>query len=258
MSGIRIIRPTHRGLVETLGKWSKTAEAGFTWLFPIVQTMRKVNITEQMVDVEPQTVITKDNLNAIVDAVVYYQIDDAKKSEYNVDNHKIQLTSLARTTLRAVIGQMSFTEANEERTKINTEVESILDKETDSYGVKVLRVEIQKIEAPKDVQEAMNNVVVAERKKIAAKDFAKATETEADGQRMANIKLAEGHKQATILKAEGQAKAFDLIEKSFKEKSQLLRKLEVTENSLKDNAKIIMTEKGISPQLIIGELPLKK
>jgi len=124
--------------------------------------------------------------------------------------------------------------------------------------VKVLRVEIQKIEAPKDVQEAMNNVVVAERKKIAAKDFAKATETEADGQRMANIKLAEGHKQATILKAEGQAKAFDLIEKSFKEKSQLLRKLEVTENSLKDNAKIIMTEKGISPQLIIGELPLKK
>ena len=112
--------------------------------------MIKVNITELMVDVEPQTVITRDKLNAIVDAVVYYKIMDVKKSVYNVDDHRAQLTSLARTTLRAVIGKMTLTEANENRDDINMKVEKVLDKETDSYGVEVLRVEIQKIEPPED------------------------------------------------------------------------------------------------------------
>lgn len=269
LSGIRVVRPTHKMLIETLGKYTKTGEQGFNWILPIIQSGRYVNITEQMVDVQPQTVITRDNLNAVVDAVVYYQIADAKKSQYNVDDHQTQLTSLARTTLRAVIGKMTFTEANEERNKINTEVERILDKETDSYGVKVLRVEIQKIEAPKDVQEAMNEVVIAERKKISATNFAKAKETEADGQRMADIKIAEGKKQAAILESEGQAqaiikvaeaqeKAFAKIEKSFKGGAKELKQLEVTESSLKSNSKIIITEKGISPQLIIGDLPIKK
>ena len=242
LSGVRIVRPTHKMLIETLGKYSKTANEGFNWIIPVIQSTRYVNITEQMVDVQPQTVITKDNLNAVVDAVVYYQIKDAKSSQYNVDDHETQLTSLARTTLRAVIGKMTFTEANEDRSKINEQVEQILDKETDSYGVEVLRVEIQKIEAPKDVQEAMNEVVIAERKKISAENFAKAKETEADGQRMADIKIAEGRKQASILEAEGKSKAFELIEKSFKSRAELLKKLEVTENSLKDNSKVIITE----------------
>lgn len=258
LSGIRVVRPTHRMLIETLGKYKKTAESGFNWIIPIIQTGRYVNITEQMVDVQPQTVITKDNLNAVVDAVVYYQIKDAKASQYNVDDHQIQLTSLARTTLRAVIGKMTFTEANEERNKINTDVEKILDKETDSYGVEVLRVEIQKIEAPKEVQNAMNEVVTAERKMISAKNFAKAKETEADGQRMADIKIAEGKKRASILEAEGKAEAFKLINKEFKDNAITERRLSVTENSLKDNSKIILTEKGITPKLLIGDLPIKK
>ena len=132
-SGIRIVRPTHNMLVETLGKYTKTAQQGFTWIVPIIQKTRMVNITEQMVDVRPQTVITKDNLNAVVDAVVYYQIKNVYSSQYKVDNHQQQLTSLARTTLRAVIGKMTFTAANEGRDEINQKVEEILDKETNSY-----------------------------------------------------------------------------------------------------------------------------
>src|SRR3990167_8812383 len=107
-SGIRIVRPTHKALIETLGKFSRVQEQGFTWIIPIIQKAYYVNITEQMVDVQPQTVITKDNLNAVVDAIVYYQIKDVKASIYNVENNELQLTSLARTTLRAVIGQMAF------------------------------------------------------------------------------------------------------------------------------------------------------
>ena len=269
LSGIRIVRPTDRMIVETLGKFTKLADAGFTWIVPFIQRGIKVNITEQMVDVKPQMVITRDNLNALVDAVVYYKIRDVAKSQYNVDNHEDQLVSLARTTLRAVIGKMTFTEANEERDKINQSVELILDKETDSYGVEVLRVEIQRIEAPKDVQEAMNDVVVADRKKIAAKDFANAFEIEADGKKRAAIKEAEGLKEAAILKAtgekesfilkaQGEAKGFDLINKSFIGNAQVLKKYEVTQASLQNNAKIVLTEKGISPQIIMDAIPVKQ
>jgi len=147
-------------------------------------------------------------------------------------------------------------------------VETVMTKETKNYGVSVLRVEIQRIDPPKDVQESMNNVVKAEQNKIAATDLAKAQEIEADGQRMADIKIAEGRKQAAILEsegnkeasireAEGKAEAFELIEKSFTEKAQKLKRLEVTQASLEHNSKVILTDKGISPQLLIGELPLK-
>lgn len=257
MIGIRIVRPTHNLVVETLGKFTELAESGFTWIFPVIQSSTYVNITEQMVDVEPQMVITKDKLNAEVDAVVYYKVNDVKKSLYNVNNHRRQLTSLTRTTLRSVIGKMSLIDANEKRDEVNRNVEKVLTEETATYGVGILRVEIQRIEPPTDVQNAMNEVVKAEQKKIAAKDAATALETEADGYKRASIKKAEGGKQAAILEAEGKAKAFDMIKKSFTGNAQILKKLEVTENSLKSNAKIVITEKGISPQLIIGNLPIK-
>jgi regulator of protease activity HflC (stomatin/prohibitin superfamily) len=256
-AGVRIVRPTHKMVIETLGKFNRTAESGFSWVIPLIQTTRYVNLTEQMVDVEPQMVITKDKLNAEVDAVVYYKVNEVKKSLYNVDDHKTQLTSLARTTLRAVIGKMSLTDANEKRNEVNSEVEKVLTKETASYGVSILRVEIQRIEPPRDVQDSMNNVVKAEQEKIAAMDLATAKETEADGDRRATIKRAEGNRQAAILEAEGKSQAFTLINKTFTGNSQILKKLEVTQKSLEKNSKIILTEKGINPQLIIGDLPLK-
>ncbi|MCK5566582.1 MAG: SPFH/Band 7/PHB domain protein [Actinomycetia bacterium] len=221
----------------------------------MIDRMYRVNITEQMVDVLPQMVITKDKLNAQVDAVVYYQITDVKASIYNVDDHRAQLTSLARTTLRAVIGNMTLTDANEKRGDINSRVEKVLGKETSSYGVQVLRVEIQKIEPPEDVQDSMNKVVKAEQEKIAARDMATATETRADGDKRAEIKKAEGVRQGLILSAEGKAESIKLVadadaakikvvneaaQKYFVGNAQILKKIEAVEISLKENTKILV------------------
>lgn len=259
VAGIRIVRPIEVGLVETFGKYNRTATQGFNWIIPIVQRMIYVNLTERMVDIPPQMVITSDKLNAEVDAVVYYQIKDPKKSQYNVNNHKKQLTSLARTTLRAVVGKMSLSEANEQRDKINSNVERVLDKETDSYGVNVLRVEIQKIEPPQDVQKSMNMVVKAEQEKIAALDIATAAETQADGDRRAKIKIAQGFKQAAILEAEGKAQAIvkvadadanriKVVNQSlitnFKGDAQLYQKLLTTEAALKNGTKFVIDSKS--------------
>lgn len=254
-SGFRTVRPIERGVIERFGKYIRTKDAGLTWIIPTFDKMYRVNITEQMVDIPPQMVITKDKLNAQVDAVVYYQIKDVKSSIYNVDDHRRQLTSLARTTLRAVVGNMTLTDANEKRSDINSRVEAILDKETSSYGVEVLRVEIQKIEPPTDVQDAMNKVVKAEQEKISAMDMATAAETRADGEKRAEIKRAEGIKRGLILSAEGKAEAIRAVanadadkikvvnesaQKYFVGNAQILRKLEATEESLKQNAKFLV------------------
>lgn len=265
-AGFKTVRPIERGVIERFGKFQRIKDAGLTWIIPMIDKMYRVNITEQMVDVMPQMVITKDKLNAEVDAVVYYQIKEVKASIYNVDDHRAQLTSLARTTLRAVIGNMSLTDANEKRGDINSQVESVLDKETNSYGVEVLRVEIQKIEPPADVQDAMNKVVKAEQEKIAAMDIATATETRADGEKRAEIKKAEGIRQGLILSAQGKAEAIILVadadaakikvvneaaQKYFVGNAQILKKIEAVEISLKDNAKIIVDTNKV--QTIVTE-----
>lgn len=253
--GIQIVRPTEVRLVERLGKYKETLGQGFHVVIPYVDNVISVNMTEEMDDVAPQTVITKDKLNVIIDAVVYYKINDAYKSIYNVNDYFSQLISLARTTLRSVIGQMTLSEANESRSTINNKIEEILDMETKAYGVDVLMVEIQKIEPPHDVIEAMNNVVKAEQSKIAAKETALALETQADGQRMAQIKIATGDRDAAILRAEGkmkaqimeaegQAKSIELVngaaDKFFKGNAQELKRLEVTQSTLASNLKMIV------------------
>ena len=265
-AGFKTVRPIERGIIERFGKYQRTKEAGLTWIIPMIDKMYRVNITEQMVDVMPQMVITKDKLNAEVDAVVYYMIRDVKASIYNVDNHRSQLTSLARTTLRAVIGNMTLTDANEKRSDINSQVETVLDKETSSYGVEVLRVEIQKIEPPADVQDSMNKVVKAEQEKIAAMDIATATETKADGVKRAEIKKAEGVKRGLVLSAEGEAEAIkevananatkiklvnEAAQKYFVGNAQILKKIEAVEASLKDNAKFIVDTNKV--QTIVTE-----
>ncbi|NQU17815.1 MAG: SPFH/Band 7/PHB domain protein [Candidatus Saganbacteria bacterium] len=241
---VKIIRPVEKGVVETLGKFTKTAEAGIQFLIPFVQRIYKINITEQRVDIEPQSIITKDKLNAEVDGVVYYKVVDPKNAIYNVNHFASAVPSLAKTTLRAVIGKMTLTESNENRDKINTEVENILDKQTDPWGITVIRVELQRIEPPADVQSAMNNVVKAENEKIAALDIATAKETTADGDRRAEIKKAEGHAQAIRLSANAEADAIKAVnesaEKYFKGNAQLLKRLETVAVALKNNSKIVV------------------
>jgi len=242
--GIKIIRPVEVGIVEFLGRYSRTANAGFNWIAPGLFKIYRINITERRVDIDPQSIITKDKLNAVVDGVVYYKVAEAQKSIYNVNNFALSVPSLAKTTLRAVIGKMTLTEANENRDKINEEVEKILSQEVTLWGIEVVRVELQRIEPPPDVQEAMNQVVKAENEKIAALDLATAIETQADGERRAEIKKAEGIAAAIRLKAEADGDAIRIVneaaEKYFIGNAQLLKKLETVSESLRDNAKIIV------------------
>jgi regulator of protease activity HflC (stomatin/prohibitin superfamily) len=242
--GVKIIRPVEVGIIEFLGRYSKTATAGFNWVIPLLSKMYRINITERRVDIDPQSIITKDKLNAVVDGVVYYRVEEAKKAIYNVNNFATSVPSLAKTTLRAVIGKMTLTEANENRDQINEEVEKILSKEVTKWGIDVVRVELQRIEPPDDVQDAMNKVVKAENEKIAALDLATAIETKADGERRAEIKKAEGIAAAIRLKADADGDAIKTVnvaaEEYFIGNAQLLKKLETVAEALRDNSKFIV------------------
>ncbi len=261
LMGIRIVRPTHRGLVERLGRYRRFANPGFNWIIPVVDRMIQVNTTEQMVDAQPQEIITNDNLNARVDAQVYFRVknDEAsvKCSQYSVNNYQRQIVSLARTTLRNIIGTLTLKSANSERDNINGALLTTLSKETMSWGMAIVRTELKEIDPPTDVQETMNKVVKAENEKVAALDYANAVERQADGEKRAEIKRAEGIKQAKILAAEGEAEAIQLVNEAantyFVGNAQLLRKLEALEKALGQNAKIVVPS-GCELINVIGEM----
>lgn len=269
LAGIKIIRPTHRGLIERMGKYHKYANPGFHWIIPGIDKLYKVNTTEQMVDAQPQEIITNDNLNASVDAQVYFRVnideESVKNSQYNVNNYQWQIVNLARTTLRNIIGTLTLKSANSERGKINAELHKTLCDETRTWGIDIVRTELKQIDPPRDVQETMNKVVKAENEKIAAIDYATAAETSADGTKRSKIKEAEGFKQSKILHAEGEAEAIKLVneaaDKYFIGNAQILKKLETLENALKDNAKIVVPT-GSDLVNVIGEmagvLPIEK
>jgi regulator of protease activity HflC (stomatin/prohibitin superfamily) len=269
LAGIRIIRPTYRGLVERLGKYHRFANAGFNWVIPFIDKMYLVNVTERMIDADPQEIITNDNLNAVVDAQIYYRVKEdeqsVKNSQYNVYNVNNQIVNLARTTLRNIIGTLTLKSANSERGKINDQLHTILIKETTSWGIDIVRAELKEIDPPKDVQDTMNKIVKAENEKIAAVDFATAAETTADGENRASIKKAEGIRQAKILQAEGEAEFIRLVneaaEKYFVGNAQILKKLETVQNSLEKNTKIIVPQNQELVNVIgdlAGIVPLKK
>lgn len=259
--GIKIVRPTERGLIERLGKYKKLANPGFHWIIPVIDRIYIVNVTEQMVNADPQEIITNDNLNASVDAQVYFRVkaeeESVKGAIYNVNNYKWQIVNLARTTLRNIIGTLTLKSANSERGKINAELYNTLHNETKSWGIEIVRTELKEIDPPKDVQETMNKVVKAENEKIAAIDSATAAETVADGIKRAKIKEAEGYKQSKILHAEGDAEAIRLVneaaDKYFIGNAQMLRKLEAVEVALSKNAKIVIPT-GTELINIIGEM----
>ncbi len=269
LAGFKVVRPTHRALVERLGKYHHFAGPGLHWIIPFIDRIYRVNVTEQMVDADPQEIITNDNLNATVDAQIYFRVREdeqsVKNSLYNVYNYQVQIVNLARTTLRNIIGTLTLKSANSERGRINTELHQILSEETNDWGISIVRAELKQIDPPQDVQATMNKVVKAENEKIAAIDYATAAETEADGVKRAKIKEAEGFRQAKILNAEGEAEAIRLVneaaEKYFIGNAQILRKIEALENSLKNNAKIVVPSDSDLVNVIgemAGVLPLEK
>ncbi len=192
-TGIKIIRPWQKGLVERLGKYQRTADAGLTIIIPFMERLIKIDMREQVVDVPPQSVITKDNVVVEVDAVVYYEVTDPVKVTYNVANFYTAATKLAQTNLRNLVGDLALDESLTSREVINTKLRQILDDATDKWGTKVTRVELQRIEPPVDVTDAMHRQMKAER------------------DRRAMILEAEGQKRSAILKAEGEAEAIKKV-----------------------------------------------
>lgn len=208
-TGLRIVRPYERGLIERLGKFKKEVKSGLHLIIPFFDKMTKVDMREHVLDVPPQEVITKDNVVVVVDAVIYYEVTDAFKSAYNVSNFEFATVKLAQTNLRNVIGELELDQTLTSRESINTKLRTVLDEATDKWGIRITRVEIKKIDPPKDIMEAMSKQMKAERTKRAAI-------LEAEGVRQSEILKAEGQKQAAILKAEGEAEAIKRVAEANK------------------------------------------
>ncbi|MFA6450765.1 MAG: SPFH domain-containing protein [bacterium] len=203
-SSLKIVHPWEKGIVERLGKYNRTAESGLKIIVPIFDSLAKVDMREAVIEVPPQEVITKDNVVVTVDAVVYTEVTDPVKVKYNVQNFYLATVKLAQTNLRNLIGDMSLDESLTSRDSINVHLREILDTATDKWGVRITRVELQRIDPPQDVTTSMHRQMKAERER-------RATVLEAEGQREAAIKSAEGRKQAAILESEGRASAIRMV-----------------------------------------------
>ncbi len=213
-AGVKIVRPYQRGLVERLGKYKTTEEPGLRLIMPFIETMQLIDMREQVVDVPPQEVITSDNVVVSVDAVVYYEATDPQRLVYNVADFFTAITKLAQTNLRNLIGDLELDKALTSRDTINTLFREVLDDATDKWGVKVVRVEIQRIDPPPEVVSAMHAQMRAERDRRAtvteAQGYREAAIARADGEKQSAVLAAEGRTQAAILDAEGDAQAIEL------------------------------------------------
>ncbi|MEE8602697.1 SPFH domain-containing protein [Euzebya tangerina] len=211
---VKIVRPYQRGLVERFGRYKATRDPGFNVIIPFVDTIELIDMREQVVDVPPQEVITEDNVVVSVDAVVYYEATDPKRLVYNVADFLTAITKLAQTNLRNLVGDLELDKALTSRDRINTRLREVLDEATDKWGVRVVRVEIQRIDPPSEVVEAMHAQMRAERDRRAtvteANGYREAAIARANGEKEASVLAAEGRKEAAVLDAEGEARAIEL------------------------------------------------
>src|SRR5689334_21061214 len=244
----RIVNQYEKGIVMRMGKFHGLVSSGLTIIMPFTDGLIRVDMREQVVSVPPQKLITKDNVTVEVDAVVYYKVVDPVKSQFEVQDFGYACTTLAQTNLRNLIGDRTLDETLVARDMINTNLRHVLDEATNNWGVKVTRVEVQKIDPPRDITEAMSRQMKAERDKRAAV-------LEADGIKQSQILQAEGFKQSEILKAEGdaqaritranaEAEAIRLVstaaETFFKDRAEAMRRLEVLSSTLVHNTKYII------------------
>src|SRR5579862_3400437 len=244
----RVVNQYEKGIVMRMGKYHNLVSSGLTIIMPLTDSMIRVDMREQVISVPPQKLITKDNVTVEVDAVVYYKVVDPVKSQFEVQDFGYACTTLAQTNLRNLIGDRTLDETLVARDMINSNLRHVLDDATNNWGVKVTRVEVQKIDPPRDITEAMSRQMKAERDKRAAV-------LEAEGIKQSQILQAEGKKQSEILKAEGdaqaritranaEAEAVKLVstaaETYFKERAELMRRLEVLNNTLAQNTKYIV------------------
>ena len=268
---ITIIHQAEKGIVERFGRYKETLDPGLRVLLPFVDSLKaRVDMRESVLDIEPQPVITKDNVTVTVDAVVYYYVTDARAVIYEVANFYIAVSKLAQTNLRNLIGDMSLDETLTSRERINLALRETLDEATDKWGVKVTRVEVKEIQPPHDISDAMSKQMKAEREKRAtileAEAYKQKQILEAEGDKQNAILKAEGSRQSAILRAEGEAKAIENVstaaEKYFIGNAQLLKQLEVTQASLQDNTKLVISDQSKLINVLglaeaLSETPLK-
>lgn len=235
---IRIVRQYEKGLIEWLGQYSRTVGSGPVFLIPMLHNIRMVDMREQVMDVPPQDVISKDNASVTVDAVIYFQVTDPAKVVYNVANFALAAIKLAQTNLRNIIGDMELDQTLTSRERINTQLRQVLDEATDKWGVKVVRVEIQKIEPPQDITNSMSKQMKAEREKRAnileAEGFKQAAILKAEGSKEAVVLAADGEKQSMVLRAEGQAEAMKRVADAEKYKTEVVYQAIHNGNPTKD------------------------
>ena len=244
----RVVAQFEKGLVLRLGRYRSTVGPGLTFLVPVIEDLIKIDMRERVINVEPQKVITKDNVSVVVDAVIYYRISDPVKATFEVQNFGYAATTLAQTNLRNLIGDKSLDETLTARDLINANLRAVLDEATNTWGVKVTRVEVQKIDPPADITEAMSRQMKAERDKRAnileAEGVKQSQILQAEGIRQSEILRAEGDAQAKILRANAEATAIELVsnaaEKFFKDRAEVSKKLDVLNTVLGQQTKFII------------------
>lgn len=244
----RIVSQYEKGLVMRLGKYRTTVDSGLTFLVPMIESLIKVDMRERVINVEPQKVITKDNVGVTVDAVIYYRISDPVKATFEVQNFAYAATTLAQTNLRNLIGDKSLDETLTARDTINTNLRNVLDEATNTWGVKLTRVEVQKIDPPADITEAMSRQMKAERDKRAqileAEGVKQSQILQAEGSKQSSILKADGEAQARILQANAEAKAIEVTslasETFFKDRAEARQRLDVLRAVLAQQTKFVV------------------
>jgi regulator of protease activity HflC (stomatin/prohibitin superfamily) len=255
-TSIRIVKQHEKALVIRLGRYNSTAEAGLIFLIPFIDSMIRVDMREQVINVLPQQVITKDNVVVTVDAVIYYKVVDPVKSEFEVENFRYAATTLAQTNLRNLIGDKQLDETLTARDSVNASLRVILDEATNPWGIKVTKVELQKIDPPVDITDAMSKQMKAEREK-------RANILEAQGFREAEILKAEGKAKSTLLNAEAEAEAIRMVaesaERNFTDRAMKLKQLEVAQTVLSNSGtKFVLPTNGelVSVLNLDGDRPI--
>jgi regulator of protease activity HflC (stomatin/prohibitin superfamily) len=244
----RIVAQFERGLVMRLGRYRTTVGPGLTFLTPFLEDMIKVDMREKVINVAPQKVITKDNVTVTVDAAIYFKVIDPVKATFEIQNFDYACTTLAQTNLRNLIGDRSLDDTLVARDAINMNLRNVLDEATNPWGVKVTRVEVQKIDPPVDITEAMSRQMKAERDKRAAileaEGIKQSQILQAEGVKQSEILRAEGDAQARITRANAEAEAIRLVstaaETYFKDRAEIMRRLEVLNNVLDENTKYVV------------------
>ncbi|PIP64169.1 SPFH/Band 7/PHB domain protein [Candidatus Roizmanbacteria bacterium CG_4_9_14_0_8_um_filter_34_12] len=249
---VRIINQFEKGVVLRLGKFKSVAEPGLNLILPYVESLITVDVREKVIQVNPQEVITKDNVTVTVDAVIYYKVIDPVKAEFEVEDFDMAATILAQTNLRNLVGDKLLDETLVARDLININLRDVLDEVTHNWGVKVTRVEVQKIEPPQEITQAMSLQMKAEREKRASilqsEGIKQSQILEADGKKSAEILRAEGDAQAKILRADAEASAIQKVamaaNKYFDTKAQAWRRMEVASTVLEKNTKFVLPTSG--------------